>query len=152
MEKSLWGDINIESIETPKSILESQAAFLPKLTERKVYAQVQNISEEKLNAVPTVKRDFNYGFYLKSDYLDKYSYNLFSIHHNINIYPLNISIGSDLKEEIEIDITFSGIEKRVDSNNTFIVKDGEKFKYVIGAILKSENVRNIISSLISLSN
>ena len=49
--ENLWGDINIEKIETPKSILDQQGDFLTKETKRKIYGCVSSIEDNKLNNI-----------------------------------------------------------------------------------------------------
>lgn len=164
-EDNLWGDFNIEKIETPKSILEQQGDFLTKGTKRKIYGCVNSIEDANLKKSMYVndKKQFNYEFNLKSDYIPDYSYKLLSIHHDIEIYPLFIELPESIYKEVEVNMMFtadccSSEQYKKDHNtvvirnNTIVVDTIDGFKAVLKLILQSEKVKNILVSLISLAN
>jgi hypothetical protein len=154
--ENLWGEFNIENISTPKSILDEQAKYLPKMTKNSVYAVVTY--EEKMNIKETEEKklkDFNYTFYIKSKYIDTYSYRAFSIHHNIDIYPLNMKIDRSLKSDISDKLAKENIVNEgllaILPDDYIEIMDEEVFKKTIGIILSSQKMKYIISSLVSLS-
>ena len=162
--ENLWGDINIEAIETPKSILEQQGDFLTKGTQRKIYGCVNLIEDYNLKGSRYVndKKQFNYEFNLKSDYIPDYSYNLLSIHHDIEIYPLFIELPGSIYDEVQANMIFTVdcclSEKYKKNHPTIQIRDNivvvdtmNGFKSVLKLILQSKKVKNILVSLISLA-
>ncbi|MSR92268.1 hypothetical protein [Inconstantimicrobium porci] len=161
--ENLWGDINIEKIETPKSILDQQGDFLTKETKRKIYGCVSSIEDNKLKIEYLgYKKQFNFEFNLRSDYLPDYSYKLLSIHHNIEIYPLLIKLPKSIFEEIECDIIFkqgcfTGDTYKKNHpdiqipNDCIVIENVESFKEILKLIFRSEKVKNILTSLLSLA-
>lgn len=102
MNENLWPssiDLN-DKIVTPKQILDDQALFVSKLTSDVLFAELKELSK----ILDSIMEDFYYGFFIKSRFMDDYSYRVFTIAYNISMYPLYISLDSDIANELQLDL------------------------------------------------
>ena len=90
-QTDLWGEIQTEEIRTPVAILREQAALLGPKT--------QNVVEAKVQTDPTPGGEFRHRFNLVVPALDNYTYQLFSVHHPMGLYPLTANTGRGLQDE-----------------------------------------------------
>jgi hypothetical protein len=133
--KNLWPDsFEAAPIKTPKEIMEEQGKLLPKLTGDMVYAEVADIN------LPFKKYDFNYGLRIRGKFIENYSLHVFSVMHDILVYPIRMSIDEAIAKEL-------GLE-----NKEFEFEDQENFEKMFEAILKSQRVNKVIGTLIKMSN
>lgn len=79
----------VSGVRTPVSILREQAILLGEKTKNIVEAEI--ISSGK-NGV------FTHSFVLVAPVLDSYQYELFSVQHSAQIYPLTVKIRSQITE------------------------------------------------------
>jgi hypothetical protein len=89
--EDLWpGEIENVEVKAPVVILREQAALLGSKT--------KNIVEAKITKYPLsiVKRDFQFGFFLRAPALSGYTYSLFSIAHDISLYPVDFFPDDDI--------------------------------------------------------
>lgn len=120
---NLWGDLTgITGFKTPALILKEQADILGLLTEAAVTATVTQSVEGS-----TITVDL----YLKGRRLDKYANNILSIYHEIGGYPLSITNHMNEKQ--------------------YEVKNEEEYTQLLKTIFSSNEVRNLIGSLMSYS-
>jgi len=80
-QTDLWGDIQAKAIRTPVSILREQATLLGPKT--------QNLIEAKV-ATTTELGTFFHSFNLVVPALDSYTYRLFRVSHQIELYPIRV--------------------------------------------------------------
>jgi hypothetical protein len=78
-QPDLWGDIQVAAIRTPAAILREQAALLGQKT--------QNVIEARVDT-ETYDKDFHHYFRLIVPALDNYTYELFSVRHSVELYPV----------------------------------------------------------------
>lgn len=139
--ENLWPDFSkIESIRVPAEILEEQAKLLPKITNDMIYATVEK--DENIDPYVTADLallDFKYNFYIRAKFIESYGFRVFKLYHDIVIYPIHIDLDRSIRSELGID---TGIIQ-IDNEKEFI----DFIKEVFG----SNKIRNVISSLISLS-
>jgi hypothetical protein len=123
-QSDLWGDFQVAEVRTPVSILREQAALLGPKT--------KNIIEAR---VSTQARDgrFYHSFDLMVPALDNYTYELFSVDHDVTLYPVFTA-----KDAMS---TFRG--------NQISLKTEEEFTDWLGHRLSSHETRKIISSLLA---
>ena len=150
--KSLWPEkekFNVPNSRIPPvQILEEQAEILPNLTDDMVYAHVARTPKKpcfQFNG-KEVKCEFTYGFFLGGKFLDDFLFEVFLIGHNLDIYPAFLNINEEISREIRPtswEDTNQGDDIKVDNQS-----DLEK---VISDILKSEKVRQVIVTIMSLS-
>lgn len=155
---NLWPDLsNIESVPTPKDILEEQAKYLSEITNGKLYGYIEQETQRRdENEIVYNIRGFVYKFNIKGKYLKNYNYTVFSIHHDIGIYPLRINVDYDLGMELKDTLDFDNLdveleEDGMDEFSIWDVGNEDKLKELIAQILRSKRVRNIIASIMSLS-
>jgi hypothetical protein len=86
-----WGDVAASAVRTPVAILREQAALLGAKTKNLIEATVYTES---------VHGSFRHLFNLIVPGLDNYTYNLFAIDHDIDLYPITV-LGTDLKFDTE---------------------------------------------------
>lgn len=143
--ESFWGEIDIEKINTPKSILEEQAVFLKDATNKFIYADVERnyILEKKMEGW------LAYDFLIKGRYMDDFSYKLLSVCHPIDLYPTQIIV--DQKTYVEIGEKLSEY-KILGSSNIFKVNNEDEYVIIIKSIFTSNRSKNLITGIISLSS
>ncbi len=120
--ESLWGTLPIAAkIETPVSILRSQASALEKLTSGRLTGHV--ITEKG-------KNDWVYHlFRIVAPALSNYSVDILSLRHGVMIYPVRVEVAS--------------ADESMDAN----CANPEELKASLEEILQSERTRAIVTSL-----
>jgi hypothetical protein len=81
-----WGELGTTEVKTPLSIMREQAAALGRRTKNLVEARVET---------RTVGRSFVHSFELVVPSLDDYTYQLFEIRHELDLYPIDVK-GTDV--------------------------------------------------------
>ena len=79
-QPDFWGELGVDHVKSPVSILREQAALLGKKTNNLIEAQV---------GTEAFQSDFIHSFNIVVPALD-YRYLLFSIRHGANIYPIKV--------------------------------------------------------------
>lgn len=110
----LWGGFEPAAVRTPVSILRQQAALLGDKTKHLVQARV---------VTKTDRSAFYHSFRLLVPALDEYTYELFSVHHGVDLYP----------------VTAYGEARPL--------KTEDEFVEWLRALLSSESTKRIISNL-----
>ncbi len=119
--KNLWGDLSdLETVRTPKAILQEQADFLTGATEG---ALVGNVG------VPFVVVGFQYSLDVQVPSLNHYVYTILTISHNVNLYP------------VRVDANATAL--------SVACEDEEQFEETISQILSSKEVKRVLSRLLS---
>lgn len=78
--ENLWGDLSdLETVQTPKAILQQQAALLTSATRGVLHGFVTNVETAHLG--------FEYDLEVVVPALNNYRYELLSIYHGVDIYP-----------------------------------------------------------------
>lgn len=121
-QPDFWGDLNLEEIRTPVSILRAQAALLGQKTQNLVEAEVNTFTSEG---------KFFHSFNLVAPALQDYTYRLFRVRHGIELYPITVLLPAPekmLKSEDEFmvfvrEILSSEQTRRIISSLLAQVKD-----------------------------
>jgi len=139
MVENLWGIESLEDISTPdvpKRILAEQAALLRKITNGLLYGEVEVTSNKIYSSngdvivgLPDSTFEFNYGFYVCAPALGDYHHLLFTIHHDIGLYPCLI----------------------VEGDEEHPCSTEDDFTRIVHSILSSERARRIVESLVAQS-
>jgi hypothetical protein len=136
--QNLWPEnFDIKDSKPVKEILDEQSSFLPKLTKGMVYAETKSMS-------PTDKifggheNDFSYSFYIKGQFLTKYSFKILDISHPITLYPVLVSVDSEVATGLEL-------ESHIEINNE------TEFSLLLEKVFRSEQLVKIIGSIMKLS-
>lgn len=148
MSSNLWPtDLVASPVRSPVSILREQAAFLENNTNNIVSALVQK-TDEKMRFIGDVNalaqaaggepsQRFSYYFYITAPTLGHYRYLLLSIFHDFDLYPVNIDVGQDIKQELGF------------SEDSYVANNEEEFKKLLSQIFNSQKARKVISALLS---
>ena len=160
-EKQFGEDEN--HIEIPREIVQSQCEILANMTNEKIIGRITvydgDVKSYTINPIrfalnsPFIEKSFDiqsvlgevdedkiiaYEFYLSSLKTPKYRYRAFIIYHSIMIYPVNFIIERSIADELEM-------PEEVSASNA------EEFRGILGKILNSEKITNIINSLLVLN-
>ncbi|MCI0690587.1 hypothetical protein L0337_01120 [candidate division KSB1 bacterium] len=122
----------------PVSILRRHASLLGSKTNNLVEAKVVDFERELGDLY-----EFNYGFYITAPTLNRYSYKLFTISHNIDLYPVIIDVDAELKREIDPE---NEIYKKIEANSE------DEMLQVLKKIFNSHKTKKIIGSLLTIIN
>ena len=123
--RNLWPqDIAVTDLVPPVAILKEQASLLGKQTQNLVEAHVVLGGSRNPGMYP-----FHYYFQVIAPALDGYRYNLFSISHGVQFYPVRIEF-----EDADIE-----------------VQNEEEFMTALANIFSSDKTKGIISALIAQS-
>ena len=134
----LWAeDIGITTVKTPVAILKEQASLLGRKTQNLVIGEVISSSQEAEE--PRITQRFN----IKAPALGNYRYNLFSISHGIDVYPLAMSVENSIVSELFNSNLISG------SHNPRIIRSEEEFLDILNKILKSKRTKQVVHALLA---
>jgi hypothetical protein len=92
--KDFWGDIAPSAVRSPAAILREQAAFLG--------AKTRNLIEARV-VTDAAFGEIRHRFLLVVPALDHYSYQLFRIEHDANLYPVTVESEPPVRLESERD-------------------------------------------------
>lgn len=136
----LWPEnIVYDQIKAPVTILKEQASLLGKKTKNIVIARV-----EVLQAVS--RRQFAYNFLLIAPALGNYRYQLFTMTHGIELYPVEFQLDEDMAKELQI------LAANSNNQNPIIRAETEaQFLEILQMILRSEKTMHVIRSILAQS-
>lgn len=139
--ESLWP--NVEEFEnqlTPKEILEKQSDYLLNATKMLIYAEVETNEIDLLFPDKEIESaSFSFEYVLRSKALTSYKFILFTIYHDITIYPVKIKIDSVIKNELGFNTKYATVNNEKD------------FIDILAKILQSNRTKTIIASMLKLS-
>ena len=139
----LWPEIEeLKTVEGANKILEQQGEYLSKKTNNTLYLSI----EEDGNEFDSLMYDFSYTVKLRSRYLEKYSFKLLVLKYNILMYPLFVDLG----------LSDDGLDEVIDGGYTFESKyirinDEEDFNRFLKVLFNTQEVKKVLSSLLTLS-
>ncbi|MBU2620833.1 MAG: hypothetical protein KKD92_00755 [Proteobacteria bacterium] len=137
--KNLWPEeFKPKEIKPAKAIIDEQAKLLPKITGDMVYAQVKKLRPIEANQLDH-QNDFSYSFYLVAKFLQGYSFKVLVFSHPITMYPVKITLDELIADEIQ-------------SNREFEIKDENEFISILGKVLTSDRIMDVVGSIIRLSS
>jgi len=148
----LWPpELKVAEVKSPVAILREQAALLKGKTEHEIEADVE-LGESKTQG-------FIYHFYLVAPTLNNYHFRLFSVVHDVTLYPVTIYVGEDLGEELSATVdkedqsnkivqllSNSGFAK-IELKYTLQAENEADFIELLGKILQSRKTREVIGAL-----
>jgi len=148
--ENLWpDDINITEKKAPVTILREQASMLGEKTQNIVIGEVHKLEaflnkalKERTGLILNEELRFYYGFYIVAPALGNYRYKLFTILHDVYLYPVIIYVDEDVKNEIS---------PSVDVNSNIIANSEEEFLDLLKRIFHSQKTKKIISAILSQS-
>ena len=149
----LWpDDIGDNLPKAPVTILRDQASALGQKTKNIVEAEVSILNRE----FSSNNDIFSYAFIIVAPALNVYRYNLFSISHNIQLYPVTFDLDTDIFNEVDFIEKITNREET--SEDTFVIPETtvsaateEDFLRILKIILNSKKARYVINALLSQS-
>lgn len=150
MGKNLWGNLDelTKGIKLPKEILEEQAEYLKQGFAGLVRGRVQSVkltdSWKSFYDGLHVMSDFAFSFTIFSDYIERYQYQICTVVYGIKVYPVAISFGPGIAEEVNQ--VFDVVD-----GDTIIASDEEFLLSVLERILSSVEVHQVLGGLVSMA-
>ena len=144
MVEDLWPEVESAKIRTPASILKEQASLLGQKTKNLVEGLV--IGNEKGG-------DLSYSFFLVAPALSSYRYLLFTMSHDIRMYPLFIH----MEEEILAEVNPKQYEKWGTVASFYApthqekVKNEAEFFALLKRIFSATKTKQLIAAMLSQS-
>lgn len=121
VDQNLWGDLDaLPKVTTPGMILESQANLLDRATNGALNAIVQRFQ---------IGGQFRLELLIVAPFLDNYRFEILSVSHGPELYPLVIEMSS--------------------TGRAYDVADETELIGILREILGSTEVKKVISSLVS---
>lgn len=145
MVEDLWPqELEAAKIRTPVSILKEQASLLGQKTKNLVEGRVA-ITEKGTN--------LSYSFSLVAPALNNYRYLLFTISHDIRMYPLFISVEEEILAEINPELfeewgTSAGL---LASSHTEKAENEAEFLELLKRIFSATKTKQLIAAMLSQS-
>jgi hypothetical protein len=139
--KNLWPEDLFEGYEetkAPVEILQQQASFLGEMT-KNVLKGLIGQGESSYKDLP-----FLYEFYINAPTVGNYSYKLFSIVHDIDLYPVYLMVEKEMQKEILGEQYKAGILRIKYSDET-------TFAYGLGKVFRSTKTKKVINSLLQMT-
>jgi hypothetical protein len=167
---NLWPkDISLSEVKAPVAILRQQASALGSITQNVVEAKVAMAEQKTLRSG---YEPFTYRFYLVAPALQGYRYKLFTMWHDVNLYPVKFSVDSDIRKEWtgEENVTATSTEEMDDSSeqtNIFdidianmlnkkpsvdaLAESEEEFMKILANIFRAKKTRQVIQAMLAQS-
>lgn len=142
----LWPDeIKVEKMIAPVTILRQQASLLGKKTKNIVQGKVEDAKGE-LSINP-----FNYVFHIVAPALNNYQYRLFKVSYGVSLYPLEMDIEIEIRNEIPSRFFKTKTINRIRYEFAYANSEDD-FLEILRTIFNSTKVMHIISVLLSQSD
>jgi hypothetical protein len=84
------------------------------------------------------ENDFKFSFLMKGKFLRNYSFKVFDFSHDITMYPIKMSLDELIAHELNVDESLE-------------IMNEDEFVNILGKILSSERINDIIGSIIRIS-
>jgi hypothetical protein len=140
----LWPEnLGSASGKAPVAILKEQAAWLEKKTNNVIVGRIDQSYLPRIAVLEKYGTDedlFMYDFYLEVPLLDHFHYNLLTIFHGIDLYPLIINVEDAIKNEISI------------NNINIIANTKDIFLTILKKIFTSKRTLAIINAILTQVN
>lgn len=146
MVEDLWPqELESTKIRPPVSILKEQASLLGQKTKNLV---------EGLVTITESRENLAYSFYLAAPALNNYRYLLFTMHHDIRMYPLYIHVEQEILKEINPDLydSWSGLTADLLAGSHNEKADNEaEFLELLKKIFSASKTKQLIGAMLSQS-
>ena len=148
--KDLWpSDIATHRVKSPVVILREQASLLGKKTSNIIQAEVQ-----MLLTSADADNEFGYAFFIVAPALNNYRYQLLTVWHQVDLYPVQIFVEGQILEELG-----SGVQIEHEYNQhspediPYIAVDSEEqFLDNLAKVFGSSKTKRVITALLSQSD
>lgn len=145
--KNLWGDIQgKQKLLVPNTIIKEQGNILREMTEELVEVEIIEIKNKRLK-----NAEFTFNVILTSYRMENYEYPMFRIEYDINIYPVRVILDININDINLYDCSENIVGNNEDNEMVLEAKDKEDFIELLGKILSSDKITNIVRSIKSLA-
>ncbi len=136
--EDLWPDdlMEVARVRTPLSILKEQASILT--------AKTGNLIDGEVLQITKASDSFSYVFHIVARAPGNYRFRVFRIYHEIMLYPVFLTVDTDILGELE---SVKGAEQI--GENEFQLDSQDFFQDVLKKIFGSDKVRKVIGALVS---
>lgn len=133
MSKNLWGNLtSIKGDSNPLDILKEQSGYLLDATDNIIYTDLQ--TDEGILA----EYDFYTVFSIKSKFMDRYEFEVFSLHYDVTFFPVLVDLDENISNELSL-------------KSDFEIKNNEDFYSFLEKVLGCNHTKKVIASLYSMS-
>ncbi len=98
---------------------------------------------KKMRAIEAIrgdhKNDFSYSFFLLAKFLEGYSFKVLDFSHPITMYPVKVTLDELIADEVQ-------------SDQEFEIQNENEFIPILGKVLNSERIKDVVGSIIRLSS
>lgn len=145
----LWPDgIEYTSIKAPVTILKEQGALLGRKTGNIVEGLADRTEPIGIGRRGLPDDRFKFTFYLSAPAIN-YGYELLTISHSVDLYPVEITVGEELYAELPGELRSSLIADR--SGVKLIADSEDEFIEILKGIFATEKVRKVIGAIMAQS-
>lgn len=145
MVEDLWPEeLEAAKIRTPASILKEQASLLGQKTKNLVEGLVTGNEKGE---------NLSYSFFLVAPALNNYRYLLFTMSHDIRMYPLFISVEEEILAEVNPEQyeKWGTLVSMYASSHTEEVKNEAEFLALLKKIFSATKTKQLIAAMLSQS-
>lgn len=156
---NLWPDFSLlPEKKAPVVLLREQASLLGERTQNIVVGQVEKAKSNYLIVNGKHKSfPFVYSFFIISQALDNYQYKLFTIGHDIDLFPVVFQVDDEIEDELfKDDTAFKGDTAAIDfseplkeKDKDIIVSNEGDFLRILGKIFSSTKTIKIVHAILA---
>ncbi|GAB4231481.1 MAG: hypothetical protein Kow00121_59790 [Elainellaceae cyanobacterium] len=142
----LWPEgIETNRVKSPVTILREQGSLLGQKTKNLVQGEVMESSgRENL---------FVYSFFIVAPALSHYRYKLFTIRHDVSLYPVRVDVEDRIFDEVDSQFQTGRSDPDGEPLLSYLQADSEeKFLELLREIFKSQKAIQVVTSLLSQSD
>lgn len=142
----LWPEgIETNRVKSPVTILREQGSLLGQKTKNLVQGEVMESSgRENL---------FVYSFFIVAPALSHYRYKLFTIRHDVSLYPVRVDVEDRIFDEIDSQFQTGRSDPDGEPLLSYLQADSEEnFLELLREIFKSQKAIQVVTSLLSQSD
>ncbi|HDR7661070.1 hypothetical protein [Bacillus toyonensis] len=137
MTKNYWGDLsNIEETRNPLDVLKEQSGYLLNATNNIIYSTVKQQSGVKSGVFDA---EFGTVFSIRSKKMERYSFEVFTLFHNVTFFPMYAYIDENIAETLNL------------GGNRVEIYDEVEFHQFLDDMLGNDHTKNVIASLYAMS-
>lgn len=142
----LWPEgIETNRVKSPVTILREQGSLLGQKTKNLVQGEVMESGEQK--------QLFSYSFFIVAPALSHYRYKLFTIRHDVSLYPVRVDVEDRIFDEIDSQFQYEQLDPDGELISSYLQANSEEeFLNLLREIFKSQKAKNVVTSLLSQSD
>jgi hypothetical protein len=146
MPEDLWPDFKKNEIQSPISILKEQSTTLANKTNNLVEGQIVDTRDPD-------SLKLEYAFFILAPALGGYRYKLFSISHDIRMYPLSVHLETELYAQIApAEYAKKGKTANLYPEFVISVQNQDEFKALLKLIFFAKKTIDIVSAILVQSS